>query len=117
MVTNGVHVLVDLFFYLLSCGRVYANDKIITDKAKAFICYLKVFCQSCLDPVVILVTNTPLFWLSHLWILCVPDECYSRNVPSTLTLISTFYSRSDIDIYSIPGLLFMLITFIKLSLK
>jgi hypothetical protein len=33
-------------FFLLPCGRVYAKDKMITDKAKAFIGDLKVFCQS-----------------------------------------------------------------------
>ena len=94
-----VSLSLSIFFYLLPCGRVYAKDKIITDEARAFIGDLKVFCQSSLDPVLILVTNTPLFWLPHLWILSVPDECYSRNAPSALTLIFTFYSRSDIDIY------------------
>jgi hypothetical protein len=43
-----------------------------------------------------------LFWLSSLFILSVPDEGYSRNMPCTLNLISTFLNK-NVDIkFSAP---------------
>lgn len=107
-----------LSIFCIYCHAVeYMQKTKNKDKAKAFIGRVKIFCQSCLGSVVILVTHTPLFWLSILWMVCVPNECFSSNTSSALTLISTFYSRSDIEIhYIIPNLVFMLITFIQMSL-
>jgi hypothetical protein len=45
---------------------------------------------SCLGPLVLLLPKLSIIWLYNLSIYSVPDEGYSRNVPCTLNLISTF---------------------------
>ena len=56
-----------------------------TDISDHYRCWL-----SCLVPLVLLLQNLYIIWLSNLPVLSVPDEAYSRNASCALNLISTF---------------------------
>jgi hypothetical protein len=89
MVTNCVPVLADFFFIYHHEAEYMQKTKELQIKLKSSWGNLKHFVNSVSALVVILVTNTPFFWLSNLWILSVPGEYYSRNTPKALTLIYT----------------------------
>jgi hypothetical protein len=54
------------------------------------ICDLSRFWLYCFGRLVLLLPKLWIIWLSHLSILSVPDEVYSRNASCTLNLKSTF---------------------------